>query len=258
MREAVQLFDRALGPRHPQTLVARISASLRTRDPLAARELLRPGCDALVRFSPADTVPRAFCLANLAHHSAEAGDHEDARLALKQAAELLPSGPVDNELMRPIDATLIRGLAALDSGEHVVAVEELRRALAEQRSDDWWRRLEHAELELVLGLHLKATGDRDGAVKALQTAIEGFIAAEAAPRDVIREQRLARARVALADVLLAADAPRSADLDRAAALLAEASHWYLEGGDAYASRLAEVRALDDALARRRSERRATP
>ncbi|HEY8380361.1 MAG TPA: hypothetical protein VIK91_27945, partial [Nannocystis sp.] len=256
MRDAVQMFERALGPRHPTTIQARLSASSHTRDPLAAREILRPGCDAILRYSPTDPPQLALCLASLAHHSAEAGDDEEARAALRRAVALLSEGSVEGGLVRAVDVTLIRGLAALDGEGSAEAVEDLRQALADRPGDAWWRRIERAELELVLGLHLRKGGDLAGAAEALQAAIDGFVAAEATVRDVLREQRLARARVALADVLLAAPRPGAADLDRAAELLAEATRWYREGGDAYASRLGEVRALEATLAMHRSERRA--
>src|SRR5690606_15962660 len=135
---------------------ARITASVYIRNPETARRTLRPGCDALVRFSPGDPVQRARCLAMLGYHSAEAGDSDESRLVLRQATALLANEHFDSDLIRGIDVTLIRGFAALDGGDHELAVEELRNTLADRQGDSWWRQREAAELELVLGLHLRA------------------------------------------------------------------------------------------------------
>ncbi|MFY0531124.1 hypothetical protein [Nannocystis pusilla] len=59
-------------------------------------------------------------------------------------------------------------------------------------------------------------------------------------------------------MLLNAPRPAADDLDRAGVLLTDAMRWYLEGGDEYAWRLAEIRALDGVLSQRRSDRRAEP
>ncbi|MCY1006189.1 serine/threonine-protein kinase [Nannocystis pusilla] len=258
MTEAVGIFERELGPAHPQTIEARLTASAYIRSPEAARRILRPGCDALVRFSPGDPGPRARCLAMLGYLGSEAGDGDESRQVLRQAAALLASEQFDGDLIRGVDVALIRGFAALEGGDHEAAVDELRRILATRQGDSWWRQREAAELELVLGLHLRALGDRDGAAEALRAAVDGLVAARATARDVLLDQRLARARVVLAEVLLAAPRPAADDLDRAGVLLTDAMRWYLEGGDEYAWRLAEIRALDGVLSQRRSDRRAEP
>ncbi|MDC0667378.1 serine/threonine-protein kinase [Nannocystis radixulma] len=258
MSEAVRIFERELGPAHPQTIEARITASLYSRNPETARRILRPGCDALVRFSPDDPVPRARCLAVLGYHASEAGDSDESRQVLRQAASLLASERFDGDLIRGVDVALIRGFAALEGGDHELAVEELRHTLADSQGDSWWRQREAAELQLVLGLHLRALGDRAGAAEALRAAVDGLVAAKATARDVLVDQRLARARVVLAEVLLADPRPAEEELDRAGSLLTDAMRWYLEGGDEYAWRLAEIRALDGVLAQRRSDRRAEP
>ncbi|MDC0719962.1 serine/threonine-protein kinase [Nannocystis bainbridge] len=258
LAEAVRIFERELGPAHPQTIEARLTASAYIRNPESARRILRPGCDALVRFSPGDPASRARCLAMLGYLAGEAGDADESRQVLRQAAALLDGEPFDGDLIRGVDVALIRGFAALEGGDHDQAALELRRFLATRQGDSWWRQREAAELELVLGLHLRALGDRDGAAAALRAAVDGLVAARATARDILVEQRLARARVVLADVLLAAPRPAADDLDRAAVSLTDAMRWYLESGDEYAWRLAEIRALDVMLGQRRSDRRAAP
>ncbi|MFY0531123.1 hypothetical protein [Nannocystis pusilla] len=109
MTEAVAIFDRELGPAHPQTIEARITASAYIRNPEAARRILRPGCDALVRFSPGDPAPRARCLAMLGYLGSEAGDSDESRQVLRQADALLASEQFDGDLIRGVDVALIRG-----------------------------------------------------------------------------------------------------------------------------------------------------
>jgi tRNA A-37 threonylcarbamoyl transferase component Bud32/tetratricopeptide (TPR) repeat protein len=253
LRQVLDIFEAGFGAAHPQTIEARITASLYTRDPEVARTLLRPGCDALARFTAGDVVQRARCLQYFAHHSAEAGADESARLAIKQAADLLASN--SDARVSVIDKTLIRGYAALDAGEHEAAVTELQETLKETAGDEWWRRRERAELGLVIGLHRRQLGDLAGAREALQVAVEGFEAVVPFARDILLVQRMARARVALAAVLLATPAPSAADLARAESLIAEADRWYRGGGEAYAWRLSELRGLRDALERLRDRTR---
>lgn len=254
MRQVLDIFEAEFGSAHPQTIEARIATSLYTRDPEVARTLLRPGCDALARFT-GDVVQRARCLEYFGHHSAEAGADESARLALRQAAELL-AGDIDGDTrISVIDKTLIRAYAALDGGDHRGAIAELQETLKSLDGDEWWRRRERAELDLVLGLHRRALGDLAGAREVLHEAVEGFVAAAPFAHDILLEQRLARARVALAAALLAGPAPSPADLARAEGLLAEADRWYRGGGEAYAWRLSELRGLRDTLERVRGKAR---
>ncbi|MFY0539799.1 tetratricopeptide repeat protein [Nannocystis pusilla] len=82
LREALAILERELGPAHARTIELRVLVSVYTLDPRVAHALLRPGCDALERFSPGASPVRIRCLAHLAHHADEAGD-EDAATALR-------------------------------------------------------------------------------------------------------------------------------------------------------------------------------
>ena len=254
MRQVVEIFDEDLGAAHPTTIEGRMTASLYVREPEVARDLVRPGCEALARFSSGERHLLARCLALLAHHDREAGAVDEARVHAREAAALLLAGDGDTEQLRRVDIAGIRGAAALDDGEHAAAADELRRTLARVRRDAWWRHFDAAELELLLGEHLRALGDDAGAAAALQAAIDDLVAARTTTngRQVRVDQLLARARVRLAALLLADPRPSPRDDARAGELLATASRWYTAAGEAYAWRLAELRALAATLAARSS------
>jgi eukaryotic-like serine/threonine-protein kinase len=235
MQRALGIFDEALGPAHPQTIDVRVAASLHARDPVAARGLLAPACDALARYAPDDRPDRARCLGYLAHHAAEAGDEAASTAMLLEVAELLQAPrprTVDDA-----DVMLLRGRAALASRGHVRAIEELRETLANPRNDrDWWQQRHAAELRLLLGLHLIQLGYSSEANTALREAVEGYEKASATTRDVFLQQRLAFARLVLGRALLAG--PEGAR--EGSALLDAAERWYAEAGPGYAWRLLEI------------------
>ena len=256
MQDALAIFEDQFGPAHPETIEARIAASLYVRDPEAARRLLRPGCDALERFAAPDVAQRARCLYTLGHHAREAGAEDDARLLLRRAAELVDEAG-DGAGLRLVDRTLIRGYPALDVGGSADIVRQVRDALEASPGDEWWQRRSRAELELLHGLLLAAAGDLDSAERALQASIDDFTAVADEARDVLRHQRLARARVALVHALLAGH-PSSETLDRAHAQLAAAERWYRDGGDAYAWRLGELKELEHRILQIRRQPRNSP
>ncbi|MDC0720966.1 serine/threonine-protein kinase [Nannocystis bainbridge] len=240
LREALAILERELGPAHARTIELRVLASLHTRDPRVAHALLRPGCDALARFAPGASPDRARCLAHLAHHADEAGD-DDAATALRSEA----LGLVDphSTLVEDIVLRAHLDLAGLARSGHGDAVERLRGVLVTDLAGDaWWVRERRAEVLLLLGLHLRASGDLAAARTALQGAIDDFVAVAAIASSVVADQQLARARVAHAE--LAAAAPTDPAW-RALALLDldAADHWYAGAGEAYAWRRHPLRAL---------------
>ena len=52
LRRGLKILDRQLGEAHPQTLEARLAASMLLSDPDQARAMIAPGCAALARFAP--------------------------------------------------------------------------------------------------------------------------------------------------------------------------------------------------------------
>ncbi len=241
---ALQIFDRQLGQAHPQNLELRLAASYFMLDPREARALIAPGCDALGRFA-SDPSQRMRCLGFLGHHASEAGDVEAASAAFLAIASLSAPGAATDLDMQPVEVAELRGYAALYTGDHTGAVALLRDALTGQRyGDEQWQRRHRAELELLLGLHRERLGDRAGAREALRAAVDGFVAASGAAPDILLQQRLARARAALAAVLLSDGA--SADRSTASQLLGAAEQWYRASGPGYEWRLHELELLRSA------------
>ena len=239
MERALRIFDVSLGAAHPQTIEVRIAASLHARDPVAARALLQPGCDALARLTPDDTAGRVRCLGNLAHQAGEAGDEASATQLLREVAGLLGAGVPAG--MGADDALLLRARAALATGLHAPAIEQVQAALrVPPAQGDLWKSWHHAELGLVLAQHLQRLGRIAEARDALQAAVGGYEAVSVSIRDMLLEQRLAQARLLLGGILLRERSGR--DFARGEQLLASAEQWYRGAGPSYAWRLVEVAA----------------
>ena len=240
LRRALEILDRQLGQAHPQTLEARLAASMLLQDPREARAMIAPGCAALARFAPGDRTRRARCEAVLGHHAAEAGDHRTAGSAFLTADSLLATADPTSLRMTTSELAEIRGRAALYTGEHRDAIALLRAGLAElSDSDEWWQRLRRAELSLLLGLHLEKTLDPAAATNALTLAVTDFERASAEAPDILQQQRLASARAALAAHLLADPTTQG----RAAELLTAAERWYRDAGPGYTWRLGPLGSL---------------
>jgi len=239
LRRGLEILDHELGQAHPETLGARLAASMLLQDPAEARAMIAPGCAALARFAPGDRTRRARCEAVLGHHAAEAGDRRTAASAFLSAERLLADADLSALRMPAGEVAEIRGRAALYTGEHRDAVDLLRAQLALQpESDEWWHRLRRAELSLLLGLHLEAISDPAAAAEALTLAVADFERASAEAPDILQQQRLASARAALATHLLTSKLP--ADRDRAQVLRAAAERWYRDAGPGYAWRLDDL------------------
>ncbi|HEY0133581.1 MAG TPA: tetratricopeptide repeat protein, partial [Nannocystis sp.] len=229
LRRALDIFASAFGPAHPQTMEVRIMTARYLRDPNAAWALVLPGCEALGRFLPEDFGRRAFCLAELAHHEAEAGHVATAASHRQQASALLAGRPA----ALPVGQTaIIEAEAARDRGEPDPGVAQLRAAIARysHEAPSWWERRDRAELLLVLGENLGPTAE---AVATLTAAVADFEASKAQASDVYGEQCLARAHLRLAELLARGFGAKEA-ISRH---LTAAETWYQAAGPAYAWRL---------------------
>ncbi len=236
---ALAIFDDHLGQAHPQTVQARMDASLYVIDPREARILLAPACEALGRFFPEARAERARCLHYLGHHASEAGDPVAASAAFFEVDDIVLSSEREH---RPLSLTVeeteeLRGRAALARGRYAAAVERLRLALDDSEGwDEWWLKRYRAELQFQLGLGLQALGHRAEAGKAFRAAVSGFAVAAAKSRSVLVKQRLAVAQVALATHLLEVDISPAVRAE-ADALVAAAGEFYRRSGPGYAWRL---------------------
>ena len=229
MQRALAIFDRALGPAHPQTIDVRVAASLHVLDPVAAGGLLAPGCAALSRYAPEEYEGRARCLAYLAHHAAESGDESTSAALLLEVEGLLKlQGP---RTMSDVDATLLRARVDLALRNHAPAIAQLRAALARpHEAGDWWQQRERAELNLLLGLHLRQLSQVDAATEALRAAVDGYVPIATGSRNTMLQQRLALARLTLATLPTDGSAEQRRE---STALLDAADAWYREAGSGY-------------------------
>jgi tetratricopeptide (TPR) repeat protein len=232
VQRTLAILGNQLGPAHPRTVEARLHSSHLALDPRDALALAAPACDALARFTPDAHALRARCLATLGHHAAESGDIIKATAAFRDVDALL-AAPDIALLARELAA--LRGQSALYTDRSAAALDPLRAVVAPTLdSAEPWQHHERAGLELLLGQNLARLGDHTAAGEALAAAVADYEAAPA--RDIVALQRLAAARLALADHLTA-HAP--AEAARAATLRERAMQWYRDSGPGYAWRLAQ-------------------
>lgn len=165
-----------------------------------------------------------------------------ATVAWHEAAELLRRDAAGGAAQdQPTEALLLRAHVALHTGSRTFAeplLAALRAAIEATSvpSPTWWQRRDLAELRLVLGLHLRGAARGEEAAAALTAAVADFTAGEVQPRDVLGQQRLTRARVELAALVLAGFGAAA----EVAPLLGAAESWYRGAGPAYRWRLADI------------------
>ncbi|MBL9101956.1 MAG: protein kinase [Myxococcales bacterium] len=239
LRRALELFETALGPAHPQTLDVRIAAGRYTQGPLAAAELLAPGCDAVARFSPDNLAQRSRCLADLAHHHDEAGRSREAMNLWAEADALLARARRAGEVpLSEVEQLLIQAGGAT-AGETVLPLQQWltanfpEAARSDEAAIEWWRRRDRADIRLVLGLQLRGLARDAEAQSTLAAAIADYEATQGQTRDVIGQQHLARARLELAALRLEAGRPR----EEISPLLDASEAWYRAAGPDYAWRI---------------------
>jgi tetratricopeptide (TPR) repeat protein len=181
-----ELTDR-LGAEHPDTLRVRQMQGVMTPHLRQAIDRLTPICQAQLDAARVDRA--TACWTEIGMLALERGDHEQAIHALQDA--LHASG-------EPAEASAYLVWLRGDAG---AAARQFVRALAAQPAapgDHWWDHLARARLRLGLGRTRRATGDVQGARRALEAAIQEL---EPIVRDhptADYERRLGRARVELA------------------------------------------------------------
>ena len=231
MRRALTIFTTALGPSHLQTLDLRVMAGRYLLDPHAAVDMVAPACEALALLRPDDREGRSRCLADLGSHTAEAGRLQEAAVYWQEADALMASTGEQT-----LEAAIYAGFAAFHRAEPPTQaqIDRLRGLVVAIPADGaWWHRRDRAELQLALGLNLARLGRDREAIASLSLSIADFIAASTFGRDVPGQQRLALARLRLAD-LLERVGERTTEIS---SLRTAATAWYRASGAAYAWRL---------------------
>ena len=252
LQRGLAILANAFGPGNRRTLDLRFAAVRRHLDPGVARELLRPGCEALERFQFDTNDDWARCLADLGHLSDELDTPSEAALYWQQANDVLrsPGRPVSPRLALTIEAA-----ATLHRGQSDEGLEgRLRVAIADLAGvQAWWDRRDRAELRLALA-ELRGPGDE--AISLLRAAIadfEGGVSDQL--RDVYDSQYLARARTRLAAWLLQASPVAEEEIHQQ---ILRAEAFYRGGGPSYAWRLGGLETLRLALMSRPEHAEAAP
>ncbi len=232
VQRTLEILENQLGRVHPQTIEVRLHSSTFAGDPREARALVAPACDTLAPYTPDNHALRARCLATLAHHAAEAGDEPAAAAAFRDVDRLLASPDV---ALPALELASLRARASLYTTSSPAVLDALRAAISPPTGNEPpWQRSARGEFELLLGLHLAKLGQHSEARTVLTAAVTDY---EAAPSDELQSsQRLAAARIALADHLVAHPAAPE-DAARATTLRSQADSWYRDAGPGYAWRL---------------------
>jgi hypothetical protein len=241
LRQGIEILADAFGPGHRRTFELRLVAARRHQDPEVARELLRPGCEALERFQSDDNEGRARCLADLGHLADEVGASDEAARLWQEASEVIGRPGIG---VSPRLALTIEAAVALHRGHSDAALEErLRAALAGlDGAQPWWDQRDRAELRLALA-ELKGSGSESIALlRAAIADFEGGVSGQL--RDFYDSQCLARARTRLAAWALQMTPPPEEEIYQQI-LLAEG--FYRGGGPPYSWRLAGLETLRRAL-----------
>ena len=199
LARALQILEAALGPAHPETLEVRLIAA-HLVEPAEGLELLKPGCVALDRFLSEDIVRRTRCLLHVGRLAIEIGDTDEADASFFGAASLVKQAPAANARLTEFEVAVLAGYVALIDHDHEAAVRELEDTLA-TLPDAWWYQADAAELRLVLGHNLLATGQLEAARANFEMAVADYVVLAAS--DPQFAATLARARRGLTETLLA-------------------------------------------------------
>jgi hypothetical protein len=250
---SIAIFERQLGPVHPDTITARIITGGYTVDPGAALTIIAPACDALARLAPDEVLQRARCLAHVSHHHGESGDTAEANASMRKAGELLRRVPSHAHLS---EVKIIRGLAAALDGGDVQLEDELQEQIQHTDSDEWWLRSLQGEMRFALAALLLARDDRNGAAAVMAAAIDDFIAGNRDGGEVVYHQRLNHLRIALAELALTDERSEPGRLAQATRHLDAALEWYADKGAAYEWRRQRIHELQRDLGMRSAPARA--
>jgi len=237
LERALTIFELVLGPAHPETIEVRLTAA-HLVDPGAGPGLVRPGCAALDRFLTGDVVRRARCLLYLGRLALELGDDDEADFAFVAGASLGERATsAAGEGLDEYELAALVGYAALSTGAHEAAIRRIESALT-SAPQAWWSRAYAAELRLVLGHNLLATGQPALARDSIAAAVADYVAViDSEPQF---KPSLARARRGLAETLMALNLADDADMRGS---LAASLDFYRSAGPSFARQLARTERL---------------
>ncbi|MDC0722091.1 serine/threonine-protein kinase [Nannocystis bainbridge] len=236
LARALAILELELGPAHPETIDARLTAA-HLADVAAGPGLVRPGCVALDRFLAGDFAPRARCLLYLGRLALELGDDDEAEFVFATGAALGERDAGGSKGLTELELAALVGYAALGSGAYDAAIRQLEAALA-NLPQAWWSRLDAAELRSILGHNLLAAGQPALARDAFASSIADYAAiVDGEPRFMAS---MARTRRGLVEALVALDLARAADTR---SILQASLDFYRGAGPSFARQLARTERL---------------
>lgn len=256
-KQALEILDAEIGPQHPEAINARRRAGSLAGSPVDAERLLAPTCPRLLDSTLATAYENCFeCFHRLGHVLVDLGRDTEAVASATSGLTCFdrPIAEADREVVQAYTA-LLRGRKHLYAGEYTQSEAPLAEArqLFEPYGERWWIALWLADIDLADGRRLLATGDAEGAIVPLESAIATFTSLRDKAFDDLPQYGLARAQVALAMALVApsrehspqAETKDTADtldsaMTRAHALVSEAEAFYRRAGPGYADRLATL------------------
>ncbi len=212
-QQALTILDGVLGPQHPVAMTSRQRAGMLAGDPQQAEAFFSPTCPRLLKSSSTAYENCFECYHRLGHVLIELGRSEDAA-AVSEAGLACFDHPIAEQDRQKVEGyrEILRGRTHLYAGEY----SESERPLAEARKifepyrERWWIALLLADIDLADGRRLLAIGDAQAAIQPLEAAVEAFDPLRQQAFDDLPKYGLARAQVALAEALIAAEAQRAA------------------------------------------------
>ncbi len=223
-----------LGDTHLSTLEVQLSYAKYLPDPGKALPVAREACARYRAVYPELRTQRAECGAYQAFLAGELGELGDAAAMFDEVAALLAGDLLEDA---PARRLLASASAAGLRGDEPAARTGFAGALALATGDAWWIREAAAQAHLGLGLTWRTAGDLRLSIDHLERAIATYDELAKLNEEVEFKQRLALARLTLADLLRGrggADG-RAAELERVAA-----EFYRVAGPESYRRRLAAL------------------
>ena len=235
--QMLALYERHLGPLHPQTLDGRFLVALYTADPARAARSLGHLCSTFRELG--DAALAGECSLELGKLEDHRGRREAALVAFRAVSV------AHGEDEDPREPTLRAYIALEQSADPAPAIELLRSqveevdAEADADSSGWWVTLEQSERRLLLArLLIAADAPAGERVQLLEIALADILSIADKAQPIEHERLLAACRAALAQALRARGQP--GDQARAATLRESALDHYRRWPEAYSERLTQT------------------
>lgn len=210
-RNAWERLRDTLGEQHLATIDALTAYAMYVADPAVALKAIARAAASLERFHPTARSQSALAHARAAVLATDLGDRERA-ITLYRRAVASEEGVDDAEVVRR--QQLCHGELALLRGEPLRASAALEPIYQKSStSPNWWERADALRAAVGLGQAAMAQEDPQSAIRWLETAVRDLPSIVAMNEEVEYKRYLARARRALAELLVRRDPARAKTLE---------------------------------------------